>query len=370
MPRTTKKTASKAAPKPRVSKAISKKPEATDVNIAHAMTHSVSVTELAKAFGLDAKEIQARLTKGLSGYDIISAPRNGFGETFIAVPRAKEGRPHLRVWSYVKAAVKDQPYVAIQFPDDVPQSRTEKQPRLRIIPIDGCWFGDEPFDAERFDLVVKAIARNPNMFCYLNGDAIAEVLGIKGKGARQIMEEMLMQRAVEFGEKLAPIAHKILWAQRGCIEKRSLMKMGFDPLQYFCERHGIQYFTQPVYADILWKKHIFSIWTMHGHSTAQVKGAKINSLARPANVQNFTNFIVGGHIGDAIWNRKIKLCRDPRTCAIVPREEFHVTLGNFRKYFGTRAAVRGETPASNEVVVFYCYDDGITHVKTRSGGFV
>jgi hypothetical protein len=115
---------------------------------------------------------------------------------------------------------------------------------------------------------------------------------------------------------------------------------------------------------------------MHGHSTAQVKGAKINALSRPACVQDYTHFIVGGHVGDAIWNRRIILCRNPVTGEIEPKEEFVITLGNFTKFFGTRAARLGQQPSSNQVVVLYLYPpdkdhpDGSHHVKTRQGGYV
>jgi hypothetical protein len=322
------------------------------------MTRGRSVSELAKAFDISVEEASKRVTAGFKGFDVIAGPKNISNEqTFVAVPHIGTFKKQDRAWSWMQEA-NGQPYGVVTLPDDF------NHQKLRLIPIDGILYGDPAHDAERFQADVKQIARTPNTFCYLNGDIIADVKG----GKREVREQIRIDRSIECSKLLQPIAHKILWAQQGCIEARALAQQGFDPLAHLCQEAGIPYFDEPVYADIQWKDKIFTIWTMHGNSSSQLVGAQMNSLRRPAHIQEATHFIVGGHVGNALWNRVIKIRRDTVRGRLVPHEEFQVTLGNFKRYFGTRSARRGEMPSSNQTVVLYMYPNGDTHVKTMEDG--
>lgn len=329
-----------------------------DEQMARYMTRGRSVQEVAKTFHLSLEDAQKRITTGFKGFDLVAGPKNLANEaTYVAIPHVGTFKKQDRAWHWMRQA-GGQPYGVVTFPDDFSHQK------IRIIPLDGILYGDPAHDAPRFLETVKQIARTPNTFCYLNGDIIGDIKG----GKRDVREQLRIDRSVECLKLLQPIAHKILWAQQGCLEARALAQQGFDPLGHLCNEANIPYFDEPVYVDIVWKGHLFTIWTMHGHSASQLVGAQINSLRRPAHVQEYTHFVVGGHIGNALWNRIIKLCRDPVRGKLVPREEFHVVLGNFKTFFGTRSARRGETPPSNETVVLYLYPNGDHHVKTEHGG--
>lgn len=327
----------------------------SDEKIAAFMINGKSPTEVARKFGLAEDEVQARMAKGFDGYDLFKGPLNIAGEqTYTAVPRVMNGKIPERVWKWIRSSRPDNPYGAIIIPDDFAHKK------IRIIGLDGIFYGDASHDAARFDETVKEIARSPNTFCFLTGDAIGEITG----GKKDEREQALLARAVEFDRKLRPIAHKILWAQRGCTEERAVKYQRFDPLQHFCVKYEVPYFTEPCYIDFDWRGHTFRFWVMHGHSTAQVKGAKINALRRPAQIHGFTHFIIMGHVGDAMWNRQVKIIRSPIEARLRAREEFLIILGNFKRYFGTRAARRGDSPPSNDVIKLYLYPDGNHHVKT------
>lgn len=340
------------------------RPPVTDEQIARFLTRGHSVKEVAATFSLSEEEVKIRLSGGLSGYDIFTGSKNIHGaEVYVAVPGHGNTKPQPKAWEWRQELVEKQPYGVVTFPHDFAYSK------LKLIPIDGVYFGDSAHDAKSFDEVVRYIARSPNTFCYLNGDAIAEIKGSeRGKDAQEAKHFAYLARASEFVKKMRPIAHKVLFAQQGCLEARALQYQGFDPLAYFCSQHNIPYFDEPVYLDIFWGDKLFPLWTMHGHSTAQVKGAKVNALRRPAQIHDLTHFIIMGHIGDAIWNRQVKICRSTLLHALCGKEEFLLVLGNFRKYFGTRAARRGETPPSNEILVLFMYPNGDYHVKTLHGG--
>ncbi|HTK04597.1 MAG TPA: hypothetical protein VL500_03370 [Candidatus Eisenbacteria bacterium] len=334
------------------------RPPITDEQIARFMTRGRSVAEVAKEFKMTPEEAGTRLEKGFDGYELFPGPKNLAKEdTYVCVPHAGSFKRPGRAWKWEREK-NGQPYGVVAFPADF------NHQKIRIIPIDGILYGDPAHDAERFDAIIKKIAREPNTFCFLNGDIIAEIKG----GKREVREQILLERSVQFQKKMQAIAHKILWAQQGCIEARSLNFQGFDPLEHFCAKLDIPYFLEPVYIDLFWGTKLFTVWSMHGHSTAQVKGAKMNALRRPAQMHEYTHFICMGHVGDAIWNRVPKIHRDTVAGRLDALEEFHVILGNFKKYLGTRAARRGETPPSNETVVLYVYPDGNHHVKTEHGG--
>jgi len=330
----------------------------TTEQIASFMTRGRSVAELAHKFQIAKEEAATRINEGFEGFDIFEGPKNLAGEpTYVAVPHSGNVEVQERAWQW-KREPNGQPYGVIAFPADF------NHQKIRIVPIDGILFGDPAHDAERFNSIVRQIARDPNTFCFLNGDIIAEITG----GKREVREALLLERTTEFQQLMQPIAHKIMWGQQGCLEARSLKKQGFDPLEYFCEQLDIPYFEEPVYIDLFWGQHLFTIWAMHGYSTAQLKGSKMNSLRRPAQMHEYTHFVIRGHLGDSIWNRAIKVHRNTVEGKLELKEEFHVILGNFKKYLGTKAAKKGETPPSNETIVLYMYPDGNHHVKTKSGG--
>lgn len=331
----------------------------TDEQIADFMTRGRSAGEVARKFMLTPEEAAGKLAKGFEKYDLVPGPKNLREEqTYVAVPKVGSNKIPSRAWSHLRESKQGQPYIVVKIPDDFDYKK------IRVLPLDGIRYGHPSHDAARFKSTVGYIARDPNSFCFLNGDVIDQVVG----GKREEKDAVLIERAVEFERLLRPIAHKIIWAQQGCLEARSFKQQGFDPLQHICEKYGIPYFTEPVYADIVWKGHIFTFWAMHGQGAPQVKGAKINTLIRPSRVLGFTQFIIRGHIGDAMWNRAIKICRNPVKRTIDAKEEFHIILGNFVKFFGTEAARKGIAPSSKEVIALYLYPNGDHHLKTRDGG--
>lgn len=334
----------------------------TDEQVATYLSRCRSISDISNEFDLTPKDARAALRK-LSdvGYDVVSGPKNIHGDaTFVAVPNHVEDgevTTDQRIWRW-QAEASGQPYGAVIFP------ATFKPSKIKIIPIDGIHFGSSSHDATKFDTLIDRIAKDDQTFCFLNGDILSEISG----GPRDQREHLLLERIAVFTKKMQHISHKILWAQQGCLEARSAAQQGFDPLEYFCTKLGVPYFKEPCYVDIHWAGQLFTVWAMHGQSTAQMKGAKLNALRRPAVVQEWTHFVVAGHVGDAMWNRAIKIVRDPVAGRLTPKEEFHVILGNFKRFLGTQSARKGHQPPSNEILVLSIYADGQHHCRTASLG--
>lgn len=326
------------------------------------LSRSRTLFEVADKFSVDVVEARVLIDSlEALNYDIFRCLDENHEElSFIAVPKtvgSKElSKIPKRAWSWTNNDAK-QPYGTIKFPDNY------KAQKIRIIPLDGIFYGDKSHDAQRFDSVIDRIQNEDGTFCFINGDVISNVRN-KDKDTK---EALVLKRSSDFMKKLLPIAHKILWAQQGCLESQLLDSQGFDPLYYISSRFNIPYFTEPAYIDVWWNKNLFTIWSMHGYSSATQKGARLNALRNSAFIHEWTHFLISGHVGDAMWNRTIKVCRDPLKGQLVPREEFHVILGNFKKYFGTYSACRGVLPPSMETIGLYIYPDGSHHVKTDPG---
>jgi hypothetical protein len=335
------------------------KPEPpTDEQVADYLTHGRSVKEVASHFKITVEEAAQQLEKGLKDYDLVPGPKNIREEpTYVAVPSFGKVRRRSRAWEW-RQEPNGQPYGAVVFP------KGYRHKKIRIVPLDGIHYGSPDHDDERFRSILQKIENETNTFCYLNGDVIAPVEG----GTKKEREDATIDRSHELSQLLQPIAHKIMFAQRGCLEARTWKSQRFDPLRAFCGRLDIPYFTEPVYLDIWFGDNLFTLFTIHGYSMADLKGSKINALRRPAQVQEFTHFVIMGHIGDALFNDPLIVTRHPIEGSLVMKEEFQIVLGSFTKYLGTDKARRGKLPPSNEVIVLNLYADGDYHVKTVHGG--
>lgn len=339
-------------------KALKEKEPLTDEVIAGFMTEGRSYQEVSLKFTLPLDDVETRLEEGLKGYDLFKGPKNLKGEqTYTAVPETGNDRPLKKVWSHRSSTVPGQPYIACDFPDDF------NHRKIRIVPIDSILYGHSDHDSERLAKAIQFIKTSPQTFCYLNGGIIAPVVG----GRREVKNALIIQRGQECEELLKPIAHKILWAQQGPQEAQALKSQKFDPLAHLCDRFDVPYFDQPIHADICWRGNIWHIFTIHGRSSAQKKGSKMNALGGITEFQDFTHFYVMGKMGDAMLNENVIVDRDTVNMTLDVKKEYHVFLSDFKKYLGTDTARKGYAPSTKAVMVLYMYPNGDYHVKTRSG---
>src|SRR3989339_486504 len=161
----------------------------------------------------------------------------------------------------------------------------------------------------------------------------------------------------ELQNKLGRIAHKILWAQPGTNEE-FMQKFNIDPLQFVCGEYNIPYFQEPVYVDVMWKKHVFTFYCLHGRSNAHTKGGKINAVSRSASFQEFVMFTVMGHIKDKVVNPIIKIERDPIGFELKDKMQYMVICPGFLKYFGSEEAKKGYKPHTLGTVSCRLYANG------------
>jgi hypothetical protein len=265
-----------------------------------------------------------------------------------------------RHWHYTISSEERVPYLRIQF---LPQVNFKK---LTIVPISDVHYGQEAWNEKEFVEYVKWISVNDNVFCFLNGDIFENALADSPGGA--IFDQKIRPRrqSLTFIELIYPVLHKILWTIPGNHEGRTLKRADVDPLFWFCQMFDIPYFDQPVYVDINWQKHNFSLFCQHGASGSRTEGGKLNAAARPLMWTDFTMFYVMGHVHDDIVSPSMRRCRIVKQAKkgrvkeflLVDREQYIIVVPGWMEYWGTYAARAGYHPTSQGTVAIHLRNSG------------
>ncbi|OGF25350.1 hypothetical protein A2331_04000 [Candidatus Falkowbacteria bacterium RIFOXYB2_FULL_34_18] len=305
------------------------------------LTKARTVNEIKEKFKISPKETEELLK--------CSPPKYRFGvqktevgeDSFMLLPEVSSIiKEKEKIWQFKKH--ESYPYIVISFPDN-------NWKKINIVPISDVFFGHAQHDGGMFDEYVNWISRTPHVFCFLNGNIFKKFVKA---------EEVNLNLAItELQNKLGRIAHKILWAQPGTNEE-FMQKFNIDPLQFVCGEYNIPYFQEPVYVDVMWKKHVFTFYCLHGRSNAHTKGGKINAVSRSASFQEFVMFTVMGHIKDKVVNPIIKIERDPIGFELKDKMQYMVICPGFLKYFGSEEAKKGYKPHTLGTVSCRLYANG------------
>ena len=234
---------------------------------------------------------------------------------------------------------------------------------MKLIPIADLHYGSADFNSEKFADYLEFIKKTDNIFCFLAGDIFENCNGESNRGISIFGQALTPTRQRENMVKiLAPIAHKILWAVPGNHENRS-RKFDFDPLEYVCQMLGIPYFTEPVYADVLWNGKVFTFFCQHGRSGSMTEGGKINAAARPLEFQEHIDFTIMAHVHDAKTTRPTRIVRDRVNFKLELRKQFVVICPAFLNYFGSYASRNSLKPGAWGTVACEIYKNGDFHAS-------
>lgn len=331
------------------------------------LTRAHSVSEIAKKFDLTVREARALIKHAIPGYDLVEGPRNvKNNRTYMAMATLDKSSMVKQEWlCSMRSTQSDQPYFEIQLPELVDETK------VRVVLFDNVGFGAPDHDAKLFQRVLREVQK-PNTFCAFNGDIIASIQSDR-RGKTEERDRAFQDRIGEFIGTIKSVLHKIMWAQQGCLEREAERKLGVDPMRYVCNTFGIPYYAQPVYVDMYWREHLFTLQAAHGQSTSQTKGGRENSTERFSNLTGATDFVVRGHIGDAMSREKPMIVRDNSVPNLIARTQHMIVSGGFRKYWGSMAAIKGQTPTSDDNYALVLYPDGGCAVKSihsdpRKGG--
>src|SRR3989344_1056525 len=173
-----------------------------------------TLEDLAKEFGVSVAVAKRNLKRVVDNHELFSL-YDSDGSLFYrycAMPEKLEIKP--RVWQCVLSQDERIPYQVINFPDN-------DWERITIIPLYDVQWGSDGHDEKKFDEYIRFIEKTENAFAFGGGDTLQNAL-INSPGGSIYDQKMRPRLQVPtLIQKLAPIAHKMLWALTGNHEARS-----------------------------------------------------------------------------------------------------------------------------------------------------
>lgn len=288
--------------------------------------------------GLD--EVELITTQPPDGQRILSG-QSRFKERTRCLERipGKITKPQSRIFS-LRHSVSDEDYIAIIWP----KSQDFSDDEIRIVPFDSVHFGNSSCDLSSFKSHLRYLEED-HVFGYLNGNIFGE------QGYTKSTAE---DRRNELRELLAPVAHKILFAQSGTVEPKLARVDGVEPLQAICQDLGIYHTDRPLTVDLYWKQPMrpIELYTLHGRSNAVNAGAKANLGEKIAKNQNFPHFVVHGRMKEGRSNCITARRLDPKFHRIVEHPTFIVFCPGFEFYEGSTGEKKGnQQPAMGAIAL-------------------
>jgi hypothetical protein len=324
------------------------------------LAQSRSLREIMKKFHISEEEAKGKLAKPIASWQLYQHRNPSSGEDmFIYLHGVREAKTQPRAWKYVHEQT-GKPGAVIVMPDDIGWSpRADEETRvgkekIRLVPLSDAWLLHSLHDAASFGARLSWIAEAPHVFAVLNGN-IVYPFSEKQKPANFVYEQLR--------RKLAPIAHKILWASQGAFElKYEMTHDGFDPLERFCLAMDIPYFKSPSMNILLWRGNQFSFYCIPGRSVAQQKGSKLNAVIRPLQFIDWTHYVVMSHVRDNVWKKVMRAVRNRKAITLELRKQFVVTSPSFIRYDGSRDSQWAYTPPSRGRMELVVYESGDYHI--------
>lgn len=310
-----------------------------------------NLEEIASAFHIQIEkpeQVVKLLPKKIDGYTLVDF-RNEAGEK-VYLYRKVDLDPvttEKKIWTPIFSKTDDS-VIICRFPDDLDWRE------IRIGQIAEAHLGTNLFDEKRFDSYIKWIAKNPYVFAILNG----AILGLPPKGKKEDKEHLTFLREETLVNKLRPIAHKILWAHQGCTEEMMTKLFDYDPLETVCNHLGIPYFIRPVSAEIVWKKHQFSFFCIHGKTMAQKRGTMLNAIHKLLESLDSIDFIIMSHPRAGYADPVVRFEVDMKTFDLLTRYNHLILTPGFCFYEGSADEKKGDQIRPPGSTACMLYADG------------
>lgn len=315
--------------------------------IAEFLSRARTEKEVIRKFGAEAITELAELMNSPPQGFRLSQGKNAFQEKTIYLEKAVGNQDDISVKPRVFQIVhseKDMNYISVIFPEDLSFSDDPNEDALRIFPIDSSYWGDHLCDRDKLLKFFRYLESKPYAFAFLLGDII---------GGNEYTKDTAVEIRDEFRRQLAPIAHKILWAQSGPLEARMRNIDGVDPLHAICLQLNIYHSPRPITMDVFWKHPTKPIefYCIHGRSQAREAGSKLNAGYKIVSSQNFPHFTVIGHLKDGKVKNLTARRLDPSKCTIKEHSALLIICPGFQKYEGSADEIKGKSPPAIGTVV-------------------
>lgn len=337
--------------------------EATNESIINFFTSARTAKEIQERFDLGEASFK-QIVKNIPDYDLF-AHRDVNRQLIYILSKQiiTELKLKPKIWIY-RLQPQGQPYLWVQFPDDVSWDR------IIIIPLSDVHYGSFHCDEKLLTRRLKEIELRDNCFTFIPGDLIENALPDSPGGA--IFDQKIRPEAQidKIKIKLAPIAHKILSALGGNHEGRSEKRCDINPMSIICNDLRVPCFNEPFFMNISWKGYIFTFYIQHGSTNAQTEGGKIGKANVPSKFIDFTMFLIMAHVHDKGVNKMVRICRERQidkegkiiSFDLIEKKHYVITLSSLYGYHGSYAAKKPYVPGSKEKVVISLFANGDYHV--------
>lgn len=325
------------------------------VKLVEFLTRARTDHEIVDKFGKDSlSDVASLAKKPPKGYAMLEG-RNAFQEKTRYLEPVYTGKmPTVqgRVFQVLHSE-NDHDYLAIIFPPELDfGGKNKDQNAIKILAFDSLKWSDHLCDDKRFKGYLAWLEKKPYAFAIFNGGII---------GGTGYNEETAATVRAEFKKLIAPVAHKILWAQSGQLEEQMMKRVdGVDPLRSVCLELEIHHANRPVRADVYWKypTQPIEFYAIHGRSTANKSGAKLNAIINIVVKENFPHFTILGKLKDG--KSKVMTARRlrPSRQEVVEHSANAIICPGFEKHEGSEAEKKGyDAPSSGTVTSIITADN-------------
>lgn len=255
-----------------------------------------------------------------------------------------------KVYSYYRN--ESYPRIIINLPD--PPAGFDK---WIIVPLGDIHYGASSCDYQGFDEYLDFILATPNILIILNGDLIENAS--KDSPGASVFKQLFppQDQKERLVNKLASIAHRILYSVKGNHGNRSVKQCFLDPERDISMLLEVEYFEGQCFADIVCQNHKWEFYSFHGTGSSNSPGGRLNLLTKK-NAFHSANIYTMGHVHDLQCSRDYEIIKDDETMGLKTKKRYYVICGTFQKYWNDYAEEWALPPNMTGVPKIELYCDG------------
>lgn len=231
---------------------------------------------------------------------------------------------------------------------------------IEVIPIGDVHEGEDMFDLDLFDSIIRYVLEKPNRYVILNGDLLNNA--IKTSVSDTYEETSTPEQQIgTVAFRLMKIKDRILAMGSGNHEERTLKLTGIDPSRYLAVRLGIEdrYSSNSFVLFLRFgqlrdkitdKKRpaVYKIFVQHGYGGGKKNGSKLNNLNDSDQIIADADLYIMGHTHTPIANVKSTFVCDTRNNKVLRQNKYFLMHNAYLK-FGGYGLRYGFSPASKEI---------------------
>jgi len=236
---------------------------------------------------------------------------------------------------------------------------------VELAPLYDVHIGSRELDEVLLDKHLDWIARTPNVFSWLGGDAFENKTSKEAyMGHDPISPEEQILRATE---KFAKVQHKLFFSIPGNHEDRTIKQAGTSSAKRLADNLKVPFFNDYTMLTIKWRNNRFRGLCHHGAGGGQTPGSQRNA-ARKELVWYHPDFLWTGHLHQALTDPVKMFAIDQKTDRVYEKDALVLISPSYVKYFNGYSAKGRMTPGQRGLSVVILNDDGRLDANIHARG--